>query len=287
MSRRWAIDTNPDSVPTLRTKLERVEHTFDLLFLGDLHWDNAHADHKAIKRVLDQAVERDAVIVLLGDTLDLMGGKDDRRSSKSALRPEHKVDAYFSAVIDGWADWYAPYAERTWIALEGNHCSAVRKHHEIDVTRLWIARLNAAGATIQYPGYSTYARILNNRGTEHTNIRFFIHHGYGGGGPVTRGVIQAQRRALTYPDADFLVTGHIHSSWSVTHEQYRLGHMGRPYKQMQEHYSVAGFKDEYADGEGGWWVERGLGPRDKSGWWCHVSYSHQRKLMFSFEKAKA
>ena len=286
MSRRWAIDTNPDSVPTLRTKLERVDHTYSLLFIGDTHFDSAYCDRAALKRVLDEALDRDAAIVLLGDQLDLMEGRDDRRSSKSALRPEYKVDAYFSAVIDDWCDWYQPYAANTWVVLEGNHESAVRKHHEIDVTRFWVARLNAAGANMQYPGYSTYGRLLNNRGTEHTSLTMFVHHGFGGGGPVTKGTIQAQRRAVTYPDADFLVSGHIHGGYYVPHEQYRLGHLGRPFEAVQEHYAVGAWKSEYDDGRGNWHVEKGRGPREQSGWWCHVSYNPRRGLRYSFEKAK-
>ena len=285
--RLWSIDTNAQAVPTLRTSVTTQDQSVSLLFLGDLHWDHAQSDRHALKAVLDQAVERDAVIVLLGDTLCLMQGRDDRRSTKSALRPEHKVDAYFSAIVDDWSEWYAPYAERTWIALEGNHCTAVKKNHEIDITRLWVSRLNAAGARIQYPGYSTYARILNNANTRQQNATFFIHHGYGGGGPVTRGTIQAQRRAVLYPDADWIVTGHIHSSYAIDHEQFRINRSGKPYVAVQSHLSVGTFKDEFGDGSGGWHVERGMGPRQKSGWWCHLRHSARRGFRWAFEKAVA
>lgn len=284
--RRWTIDERADNVPTLRTTFERQDHGTSILFIGDTHWDHAACDRAALKRVLDQALERDAVIVLLGDQLCLMGGRDDKRSAKSALRPEHKVDAYFSAVIDDWCEWYQPYAANTWIALEGNHESAVRKHHEIDVTRMWVARLNSAGATIDYPGYSTYARVMNARQTERFSLAFFVHHGHGGGGPVSRGSIQAQRRAVMYPDARFIVTGHIHSSYNVDHEQYRLNHNGRPFVTVQEHYSVSSWKNEYGDGDGGWWVEKGMGPRQTSGWWSHLRYRANEGLSFTFEKAK-
>lgn len=285
--RLWKIDTSNQAVPTLRTSVTNAGDRADILFLGDLHWDHALADRTALRAVLEQAVERDAAIVLLGDSLCLMGGKDDRRGHKGALRPEHKTDAYFSTVVDDWAEWYAPYADRTWFALTGNHETAVTKHHEIDVTRMWISRLNAAGAAIGYPGYSTYARILNHSSTRRAGATFFAHHGHGGGGPVTRGTIQAQRRAVMYPDADFIVTGHIHSSYAVDHEQYRISASGRPYVAVQSHLSVGTWKDEYGDGEGGWHVERGMGPRQKSGWWCQLRCSARRGFRWSFEKAVA
>lgn len=286
MNAAWSIDTKNDSVPTLRTNVGGGKE-LNLLFIGDAHWDHAQCDRSSLKAVLNEALERDSVIILLGDQLCLMGGRDDHRGSKSALRPEHKTDAYFSSVVDDFADWYSPYAKNTWYALTGNHEQAVVKYHEIDPTRMWISRLNAAGASIQYPGYSTYARILVSHNTRRSSIIMFAHHGYGGGGPVTKGVIQSQRRAAMYPDANFIVTGHIHTPYYVPHEQFRLNGAGRPYHAFQEAYSTGTFKDEFGRGEGGWHVERGQGPREKSGWWCRVKATSQRGVRWTFEKAIA
>lgn len=285
-ARLWSIDLNTRKVPTLRTELMTSADRVNLLFLSDLHWDSNHSDRAALKRILDEAMRRDAVILLLGDVLDLMQGREDRRGSKGSLRPEHKVDAYFSAVVEDWVRWYEPYARNTWIALQGNHTSSVLKHQEIDVDRMWVGMLNAAGATIDYPGYSTYARILNQASTRRTNLRMFLHHGYGGGGPVTKGTIQASRRSAIYPDAHFLVTGHIHESWGVDHPQYRLDHDGKPYEMTQEHYSCGAWKGEFDDGKGGWWVEKGMGPRPKTGWWCELRYTSHFGLNYVFTKAK-
>lgn len=285
-TRRWSIDTDARAVPTLRATVG-ADTPAEILYLGDLHWDHAKCDRTALKAVLDQALQRDAVIVLLGDTLCLMQGRDDRRSAKSSLRPEHKVDAYFSSVVDDFADWFAPYASNTWFALEGNHESAVRKHHEIDVTRMWVSRLNAAGASIQYPGYATYARVLLQHNTRRGSVRFFAHHGHGGGGEVTRGTIQAQRRAVLYPDANWIVSGHIHSSYLVDHEQFRMNDAGKPFVAVQSHLSVGTWKHEYGDGTGGWHVEKGRGPRQASGWWCRIVASSHRGVRWTFAKAVA
>jgi UDP-2,3-diacylglucosamine pyrophosphatase LpxH len=284
--RLWSIDTDARAVPTLRADV-KSDQQLNVLYLGDLHWDHAQCDRAGLRSVLDQAVERDAVIVLLGDNLCLMQGRDDRRSGKDALRPEHKTDAYFSTVVDDFAEWYAPYADRTWFTLEGNHESAVRKHHEIDITRMWVSRLNAAGATIQYPGYASYARVLVNYYSRRGSVRFFAHHGHGGGGEVTRGTIQAQRRAVLYPDANWIISGHVHSSYQVDHEQFRMNDAGKPFVAVQTHLSVGSWKPEFGDGTGGWHVEKGRGPRQASGWWCRVSASSARGIRYAFEKAEA
>ena len=282
----WRVDDCAAAVPTLRAELPNQERELTLLFLGDLHWDHALCNRAALKRVLTEAVDKQAAIVLLGDQLCAMQGKNDKRGHKAALRPEHKVDAYFSAVVDDFAGWWEPYAKSTWLVLEGNHESSVRTYHEVDLTRLWVSRLNAGGACIQYAGYSTYARVMIARHTRRTSVPFFVHHGHGGGGPVTRGTIQAQRRAVMYPDARFIVTGHIHSSYAVDHEQYRVNDAGRPYVAVQEHLSTGTWKNEYGRGEGGWHVERGMGPRQASGWWCRFRVAGRNgDVRWSFEKA--
>jgi hypothetical protein len=283
-TRAWSIDTANTSVPTLRATLKSTDE-LQILYLGDLHWDHAQCERAALKRVLDEAVARDAAIVLLGDSLCLMQGQGDKRGHKGALRPEHSTDAYFSTVVDDFADWFAPYAGHTWFVLEGNHESAVRKHHEIDVTRLWVSRLNASGATIQYPGYATYARVMLQVYTKRASLRFFAHHGHGGGGEVTRGAIQAQRRAVLYPDANWIVSGHVHSSYLVDHEQFRINDAGRPFVSVQSHASVGTWKNEFGSGGGGWHVEKGRGPRQASGWWVKVRADGQAVPRWWFEKA--
>ena len=283
---RWRVDSCPRAIPTLRADLPNQEHELTLLFLGDLHWDHALCNRAALKRVLTEALERNAAIILLGDQLCAMQGTNDKRSRKSALRPEHKVDAYFSAVVDDFAGWWEPYAASTWLALEGNHESSVRSYHEVDLTRLWVSRLNAGGACIQYPGYSTYARVMVTQHTRRSSVPFFVHHGHGGGGEVTRGAIQAQRRAVLYPDAHFVVTGHVHSAYQISHEQWRVNSAGRPFLAVQEHVSTGTWKDEFGRGAGGWWVERGGGPRHASGWWCRFRVtSRNGDVRWSFEKA--
>jgi len=141
---------------------------------------------------------------------------------------------------------------------------------------------------IATPGYSSYAMLRFKRNQQQERVPLWLAHGHGGGGPVTKGVIQAQRRAVTFPDARVLVSGHIHNSYFVAHEQFRIRANGRVYSVEQEHYVVSSFKDEFGTGSGGWHVERGGGPVLPSGWWSTwtLQSSHHAGVEWTFERAK-
>ncbi len=93
----------------------------EFLLVSDLHWDNPHCDRGLLKNHFDEAVKRNAAIVLNGDTYCCMGGKYDRRADKSLIRPEHNTDRYFDAIVDTSVDWFAPYAKNI---LQTNYTSS-------------------------------------------------------------------------------------------------------------------------------------------------------------------
>lgn len=260
--------------PILKVKFPKSDTTHKILFLGDLHWDHIRCDRRTLKRMLDDAVAEDAWIVLMGDVFDVMQSRSDRRASKSDIRPEHNNEDYFGSIIETAIDWFEPYARNTWLVLQGNHESAITKHGEIDLTRAFVRGLNdRTGSKIVYPGYSTYAMLrAEMHGSTRRTKKFWLVHGHGGGGEVTKGTIQAQRRAVTYPDAEYVVSGHIHSSYFVAHEQWRISDSGKPYAVEQQHYTVNTFKEEFKKGKGGWHVEKGRGPRIPSGWLAEFYY---------------
>lgn len=273
--------------PVLRAEFPTSDTRHRVLFLGDIHWDHIRCDRKALKRILDEAVAQDAWIVLLGDTLDLMQGRNDRRSSKSSIRPEHNNEDYFGSVLETAVDWFTPYAKNLWLVLDGNHETAILKHNEVNMTRAFVRELSSkAGHNIMYPGYSTYAMFrATMHKTRRTTRKFFLHHGMGGGGKVTKAAITAQRMAVTYPDADFVLTGHIHGSQFTAHEQWRINDSGKAYITEQEHYLVNTFKEEFKKGKGGWAVEKGFGPKVPSGWLVEF-YLRGDELLHDWVRAK-
>jgi hypothetical protein len=263
-------------VPRIDAIVNRTEGA-TLLFLGDLHLDNPKADRAALKRILDEAVAREAAVLLLGDVFDAMQGAGDKRGTKKDLMARYVGrDDYLTALVEDVAEFLTPYAKHIWLILQGNHESAVARHYGVHLEQLLAYELNKAGGNVTVPGYQTYAMVglkFGDRQTGAGTIPFWIAHGHGGGGEVTKGVLQAQRRAVTYPDARFVVSGHIHSSYFVAHEQHRLSSKGMTYNTEQEHYVVGAWKNEHAPASG-WWVEKGRGPRMPSGWWATFYRAH-------------
>ena len=260
---RYVVEVTSEDVITLRHNNVGVGWEQPYLLISDVHWDNPHCDRRLLKAHLDEAVERQAGIMVFGDFFCAMQGKYDKRADKSALRPEHQVANYLDALVDTAAAWLAPYRERIVLIADGNHETAIRKHQETDLLARLCAQLGVA-----HMGYSGFARFMFATGREtgkRISKRLYWHHGSGGGGPVTKGVIQHSRRAASV-EADIFVSGHIHEAWQVENPVLRMLDSGALRKDTQHHVQLATYKDEFTP-RGGFHVERGRPPKPLGGWW--------------------
>ena len=278
---RITIDTNA-----------KKEHWF--LLTADHHWDNPDSDHELIKKHLDEAKEKNAYVFMIGDWFCAMQGKYDKRSSKEKIRPEHQVNNYLDALVNTAADFLEPYKDNIALISQGNHETAIEKNHETNLIERLVERLNNGKRKIYAGGYGGYIRLNFRRGGSSKlplNIKYF--HGYGGGGPVTKGVIQSYRQSQFYPDADIVISGHVHEQYTMCYMQERLKDDGRIVLKEQWHVRMPTYKDEYKDGHGGWHVEGGRPPKPIGAWWLKVVYDRYRKnnkehfkLNYDFIKAK-
>lgn len=240
-----------------------------LLLRSDAHHDNSLCDRKLEKKHLDQAKERGAGIIDIGDALCCMQGKWDPRSDRSQLRDEHRRNNYFDAVVDEAAEFYAPYAANWLMLSPGNHERNVLERHGTNLTE----RL-ADGMRLRSPQKSPVAvgtyqgwLLLNfESGTHRMGYRFRYTHGYGGGGPVTKDMIQANRQLAYTENADFLLSGHTHDSWYSIQPREYLDPLGQTKIRNVAIIKVGGYKDEFSPGEG-YAPMKGHPPRPLGGWW--------------------
>lgn len=159
--------------------------------------------------------------------------------------------------------------------LTGN--SAIKKNHETDLCERLVAVLNDRhGSQVQAGGYGGWVRFLFKVGTQRSSVNLKYFHGAGGGGPVTKGVIQTNRRAVFLPDAHVVVSGHVHESWQVELPRERLNIQGRTFIDNQLHICTATYKEEYGDGHDGWHVERGAPPKPLGAWWLRFFWQNDR-----------
>ena len=244
------------------------------LLTADNHHDNPFCDRRLEQRHLDDAKERGAVILNFGDLFCAMQGKYDPRSSMDDIRPEDVGQDYLDRIVTHAAEFYGPYAERFVLLGRGNHETNIRNRHGTDLTSNLVHRLNADyGGNAHVGGYGGWVRFMfAMNGTKRQSVRLKYFHGAGGGGPVTRGVIQSNRQAVYLPDADIVVNGHTHDSWVLPRARERLSAAGKVFKDLVWFVRIPGYKDEYADGTAGWHVERGGDPRPVGAAWVRFYY---------------
>jgi hypothetical protein len=243
------------------------------LWLGsDLHYDHPHCDERKLKRQLDAAKERSARILLNGDVSCVMQSKNDKRHMRKDLKKNLCVDDYFDEVVDelctGLLDKYAPLID---VLRPGNHESAVLKHNSTDLTKRTVRRLRDIGSPVQLGTYAGFVKLncRINGGGKRFRINLFQHHGYGGGGPVTKGVISANRMGLYLPDAHIIHIGHIHEKWIMHNTRDRMTEQGKRYLDEQHVVCTPGFKEEYMCGEG-FHIEKGRGPKPTGAAWLRL-----------------
>lgn len=245
-----------------------------VLLGADRHHDNPACDRKLEKHHLDTALERGAIILDFGDTFCAMQGKYDPRSSMDEIRSEDVGEDYLDRIVTHAARDYGPYAENWLLFGQGNHETNIRRRHGTDLISNLVHRLNAdAGGHVHIGGYGGWVRFLFTvQKTRRQSCRLKYHHGAGGGGPVTRGVIQTNRQAVYLPDADIVVNGHTHDSWHVPIPRERLSSQGKVYHDLVHFVRTPGYKDEYGDGSGGFHIEKWGAPKPIGAVWLRFFY---------------
>ena len=253
-----------------------------LLCLSDLHWDNPKCDRDTLKKHMDLAVELGAKIAVNGDVLCLMQGRFDPRGSKKDIRPEHNKATYLDAVIETAVEWFAPYASHLIFIGYGNHETNIVKRLETDPLRRFVDLFNFTHKPeipLQLGGYGGWLTI-QFKPTATVRKSFVIHyyHGSGGGGPVTKGTIQHQRKMADVEGADCVWMGHVHELYTMVQSKATLDHHRQPVIKDVLHMRTGTYKEEYGAGDFGWHVERGAPPKPIGGVMLEVGVTTSREV---------
>jgi hypothetical protein len=281
-----SVERPSASVTIVRTVC-RPGTTLRVLLRSDAHHDSIHADRDLERRHLTEALGTDAYVCDFGDLFDAMQGRFDPRRGpdRRDLRQEYWDGHYLDRLVDVAAERYEPFAARWLLMAPGNHETAVAKRHEVDLTDRLVQAIRFRRPDVPlrrgtYAGWILF-RFQKEGDPKHgATLRLYYHHGYGGGGPVTRGTIQTARMAVYLPDADIVVSGHTHDHWTLPIARARVTDRGHVREDRQLHVRLAGYKGEFLDGEG-WAIERGMPPKPKGAAWLSLAFgkSHEQKRL--------
>lgn len=280
--RTWRHKQVAPTITRVWADLPTVNDCLWVLLRGDAHHDNPHSDHDLQRKHLDEALERDALVVDVGDLFCAMGGKADPRMVKHGVtRPEHAMASdYFDSLVRHNADFLLPYASNIVVIGEGNHETAVRKKNETCLTTRLVERINTkAGTSIVAGGYGGWVHFTLNVQNRNTTLALKYFHGSGGGGLMSFDTLRVRRQASFIPGADVVVCGHVHERWSLEIAQEILHTNGsfKVERKIQHHVRVGTYKDEYGEGKGGWHIERGGPPKPDGGYWMRLSVERHRR----------
>ena len=274
----WAIEKKGVNVHQITFQLGKDESAEDwqqdILLMSDEHYDNPRCDLKLLAKHHKEAVEKDAPIIKVGDVFDAMQGKYDRRADKSDLRPEHQTGDYLDALVRTAGDFYEPYNNQIAIVGHGNHDTSIHSRHETCLVDRLVERLRASGSTRTFKGgYDGWVKFtLTKEGVASNYGASFVlyyHHGWGGGGPVTKGVIDYNRLAEGVI-ADAYVLGHIHYKDYMLHARKSLSARGIPVDNKVHFIRCGSYMNDYGDGSPSWWIQTGKRARPMGGWWLRL-----------------
>lgn len=292
----WTLHESGRNVHTLRWNWKSVKEAEAWILLSsDRHHDNKHADQNLEIEHLKEAQKRGAAIIDIGDMHCAMQGKYDRRKSTLGLRDEYVCETYLDALVECAADFYSPYANNFAVIGQGNHETAILKHHETDLTERTCERMSAiSGVRVCSGGYSGFVRLCFQWHTQKFERILHYFHGSGGASPMSHGTLNVRRMASWLPDADIVATGHTHSTFYVPISRCRLKKNGEIENDEQHHVNCGTYKDESGDRYGGWSVEKGMPPKPVGAVWLRIVGYHkaqkyanstQKQLRFEFIRA--
>lgn len=263
---------------------ENIVHvTYDGLLPGDERWvmlssdrhhDNIFSRWDLEREDLEMAIKREALIVDVGDLFCAMQGKWDPRSSMDDIRPEHVGANYLDLITRDAGQFYRSAAPNMCLLSKGNHETNILNRHGVDLVQNLAYLLRTEhGSQVCAGGYGGWVHFDFKRGDggPKRTVRLKYHHGSGGGGPVTRGVIQTNRQAVYLPDADIVANGHTHDLWYVPIARERLTKEGTPTRDIVHFVRTGTYKDEYQNGDRGYQVEKWSPPKPLGCAWIHFT----------------
>lgn len=251
------------------------------LLQSDIHFDNPKCLRKLYFRHLEEAKAKKAGIITVGDMFCLMQGKGDPRGSKSDIRPEHNTNNYIDAVINTTAEEIAPYRDNFVVFSDGNHETNIIKRRETNPLKRLCEQLNHKynpknNQHVEHMNYQGFIKFVfqHKSGGQIKNKILFFHHGKWSGSS-NKGITSALHYSEMVPDADYVLSGHIHQLLNDPRRVLRLKNNGQVEFKRRYFLKTATYKDEFQKGSG-WATEKIVKPGNIGGIWLNFFWENNQ-----------
>ncbi len=199
------------------------QRTFKILYLSDGHFDHPASKTRWMHRMLKK--HKDAYIIIGGDSIDVMNFKIDRRHVKGDVIEQLQNDDYANRLVDYLRkEIIEPYRDRIICWNRGNHDNMVIKKMEVDLLS-WALD----GYNIPIGDFSGYI-IITHKSSDHArNSILYYQHAPTSGGRRSKGMLSVDILKGQAPDADIILTEHIHENWSTLQKVQKLDTRSKNY----------------------------------------------------------
>lgn len=268
----WTISRADTNCLTLEWDVSGSGDSREILLMSDEHVDNAECHLPTLIAHHERAIEIGAPICKFGDTFCLMQGKWDKRADQNQLLPELRGNNYLDNVESYAFSKYEKYARNIAALTKGNHCISIENRHQTSLIERLASRLRQAGSPVLTAGVAGFVRLSFRWGSRSVASKLLCyHHGYGGGGEVTRGMIDNNRTRGQYL-ADVYYSGHIHRRNMDENVLLSVNRGGKVTRMPQLFLRGSSYKiEEFSE----WHTSGGRAARPIGGWWLKLTLSRK------------
>lgn len=195
------------------TTVKRFYH----LFISDLHIGGDSFDKKLFTEQMDEALELEASIYIIGDVMELIFPTDRKRHTAGS--DKYHSDNELNLYIEEAYNLLLPYVNNIVFIGSGNHETSVQKYNNFDPIQTLVSWLNKdrdikKRGYIEHGGYTGFMRLRYIQGTNKKLFDIWYHHGMSGA-KRSRGILDFDIYYGQH-DADAYIVGHNHAKFVET-----------------------------------------------------------------------
>lgn len=263
-----------------------------ITLMSDLHVGAVNVDYDLIKKEISTAKSNGDRVCINGDIFDFILLGDRKRYRQDVLHPRllGRKDVVQEAIR--WAsELLSPIVNQIDMIGVGNHEFVLEQIHSFDPIQALLYELNSckhkdAKHVIHHGGVTGFLDYRLKYGSKKSNYsikvgsnskRFVIyyHHGGGGSAPVTKGMIDFNRKD-TFVDADVIWLGHKHNRFTSHVRKLACPESGdQPNTKDVRHIMTGAYSDTYVGQSqqsikrhgrrATWAADQGFAPQGKGG----------------------